>query len=171
MQPATIYERPATAKAKRPVVQFEKTVADDQDHKVVDKRADRREELDRRSRALELQLETLLSERGGVMCEDYDKVLEKNNKARDEFFKSMADFYDPKVMKKHESPTQRLIAQKNSVSDHKKILSKEVARTQEYGFTYTSSPGKSYIIEPTEGELDYKIAYKDPIKFYDLVMK
>lgn len=82
------------------------------------------------------------------MSDDYDKVLEKNNKARDEFFKAMNDFYDPDVMKKHESPTSRLIAQKNSVTDHKKIMHAEVARTQDYGFTYTSSPGKSYIIEP-----------------------
>ena len=36
---------------------------------------------------------------------------------------------------------------------------------------YTSSPRKSYIIEPKDGELDYNIAYKDPIKFYDLVMQ
>ena len=99
-------------------VQFEQTLAspakvqfeEQSKAPAADRRADRREELDRRSRALELQLETLLSERGGVMSEDYDKVLEKNNKARDEFFKAMSDFYDPNVMKKHESPTQSLIA-------------------------------------------------------------
>ena len=82
----------------------------------------------------------------------------------------MAEFYDPNVMKKHESPTSRLIAQKNSKWEHKKILEDNVHRTQEYGLQYTSSPGKSYIIEPIEGELDYRIAYKDHIKFYDLVM-
>ena len=50
-------------------------------------------------------------------------------------------------------------------------MNSQVERTQQYGFKYTSSPGKSYIIEPTQGELDYRIAYKDPIKFYDLVME
>lgn len=35
--------------------------------------------------------------------------------------------------------------------------------------TYCSSPGKSYVIEPHGGELNYKIAEKNPLKFYDQV--
>jgi hypothetical protein len=44
-----------------------------------------------------------------------------------------------------------------------------IERTQEYGITYTSQPGKSYVIEPHGGELDYKLANKNPLKFYDQV--
>ncbi len=35
---------------------------------------------------------------------------------------------------------------------------------------YTCSPDKSYVIEPRGGELDYDLAYKNPLKFYDQVM-
>jgi hypothetical protein len=35
---------------------------------------------------------------------------------------------------------------------------------------YTTSPDKSYVIEPKGGELDYNMAYKNPLKFYDQVM-
>jgi hypothetical protein len=31
----------------------------------------------------------------------------------------MGEFYDPVAMKRHESPTMRLIAQKNSTTKHK----------------------------------------------------
>ena len=81
----------------------------------------------------------------------------------------MNDFYDPSVMKRHESPTKRLIDQKNSKFQNKPILNREAKRTQNYGLHYTSKPGKSYIIEPQR--LDYNLAYRDPIKFYDQVMQ
>lgn len=35
---------------------------------------------------------------------------------------------------------------------------------------YNPSPGKSYIIEPHEGEINYKLAHKNPLKFYDQVL-
>jgi hypothetical protein len=35
---------------------------------------------------------------------------------------------------------------------------------------YTTSPGKTYVIEPAGGELDYDLVYKSPLKFYDQVM-
>lgn len=41
---------------------------------------------------------------------------------------------------------------------------------QNYKLHYTASPDKSYVIEPKDGELDYDMAYKNPIKFYDQVM-
>lgn len=47
---------------------------------------------------------------------------------------------------------------------------KNCRRTQKYGLHYTTSPGKSYIIEPDGNELDYRKAYKDPLGFYDQVM-
>lgn len=67
---------------------------------------------------------------------------------------------------KHSSPTKRLISLKNSTSDHKKVMSGNIQRG-EYSLTYCSSPGKSYIIEPHGGELNYKLAEKNPLKFYD----
>jgi hypothetical protein len=54
---------------------------------------------------MEAEFNKLLELRGGVSNEVYQTVIEKNLRARDEFFKAMADFYDPAVMKKHESPT------------------------------------------------------------------
>lgn len=39
----------------------------------------------------------------------------------------------------------------------------------DYAFEYTPGPGKSYVIEPHGGSINYNIARKDPIKFYDQV--
>lgn len=39
----------------------------------------------------------------------------------------------------------------------------------EYSLTYTTGPAKSYVIEPHGGELNYKLAEKNPLKFYDQV--
>jgi hypothetical protein len=41
----------------------------------------------------------------------------------------------------------------------------------EYSLTYVCSPEKSYVIEPKGGELNYKIAEKNPLKFYDQVFE
>lgn len=38
----------------------------------------------------------------------------------------------------------------------------------DYAFKYTPGPGKSYVIEP-HGQLDYKLAEKNPLKFYEQV--
>lgn len=37
----------------------------------------------------------------------------------------------------------------------------------DYSLTYCTSPGKSYVIEPQGGELNYNLAQKNPLKFYD----
>lgn len=87
----------------------------------------------------------------------------------DEFFEIMGEFYtndQPKYL----SPTKRLIAQKQATWKHKEILSKQLQNNQNYKLHYTASPDKSYVIEPKDGELDYDMAYKNPIKFYDQVM-
>lgn len=57
---------------------------------------------------------------------------------------------------------------KNSTTEHKKVMQSNFQR-QEYSLTYCSSPGKSYIIEPHGGELNYNLAEKNPLKFYDQV--
>ena len=41
--------------------------------------------------------------------------------------------------------------------------------TQDYALTYCSSPGRSYIIEPHRGELNYKLAEKNLNKFFEQV--
>ena len=33
-----------------------------------------------------------------------------------------------------------------------------------------ASPDKTYVIEPKGGEINYALAYKNPLKFYDNVM-
>eukprot|EP00350_Pseudokeronopsis_sp_OXSARD2_P000354 CAMPEP_0170562008 /NCGR_PEP_ID=MMETSP0211-20121228/58220_1 /TAXON_ID=311385 /ORGANISM="Pseudokeronopsis sp., Strain OXSARD2" /LENGTH=74 /DNA_ID=CAMNT_0010878309 /DNA_START=149 /DNA_END=373 /DNA_ORIENTATION=- len=40
----------------------------------------------------------------------------------------------------------------------------------DYSLTYCPSPGKSYVIEPHHGEINYKLADKNPKKFYDNVL-
>jgi len=49
-------------------------------------------------------------------------VQNKQERARDEFFRAMAEFYDKDCMKRHESPTTRLIDQKNSKFMHAQAL-------------------------------------------------
>jgi hypothetical protein len=66
---------------------------------------------------------------------------------------------------KHESPTKRLISMKNTAFEHKKVLNNNVSKS-EYSITYITSPGKSAIIEPHGGEINYKMADKNPDKFY-----
>jgi hypothetical protein len=70
---------------------------------------------------------------------------------------------------RHTSPTKRLISLKNSTVEHKKVLKDTVKRTQDYSLTYCSSPGRSYIIEPHGGELNYNLADKNLAKFFDHV--
>lgn len=86
---------------------------------------------------------------------------------RDGFYKLMGEFYSSD-MKRHVSPTKRLIKQKNSTWEHKALLQHH--HDDKYGLHYTASPGKSYYIKPEGGELNYDLAYKDPLGFYDQVM-
>jgi hypothetical protein len=80
----------------------------------------------------------------------------------------MGQFYEnhPYEEKKHESPTRRLISLKNSTFEHKKVMHDNIQRG-DYSLTYCSSPGKSYVIEPHGGELNYDLVQKNPRKFYD----
>lgn len=36
-----------------------------------------------------------------------------------------------------------------------------------YSIIYTTAPNKSYVVEPHGGELNYKLAEKNPLKFYE----
>ena len=63
---------------------------------------------------------------------------------------------------------KRLISQKNTTFEHKAVLQSNVQDSGNYKQFY-SSPGKSYIIEPHKGEINYKLAKKDLNKFYEKV--
>lgn len=41
---------------------------------------------------------------------------------------------------------------------------------QAYSLTYVVDPKKTYVIQPKEGEINYDMAQKSPLKFYDKVM-
>ena len=80
----------------------------------------------------------------------------------------MSEYYDTENPEKHTSPTKRLITLKNSTQDHKKAMKSNINKA-DYSITYCSSPGKSYVIEPHGGALNYDIAQKYPLKFYEQV--
>jgi hypothetical protein len=80
----------------------------------------------------------------------------------------MDQYYTNEPAEKHESPTKRLISHKNSVQDHKKAMKDNIQRG-DYSMTYCTEPGKSYIVEPKGGQINYDIVRKNPIKFYDQV--
>ena len=94
----------------------------------------------------------------------------------DKFYEIMGEFYSSD-MKKHASPTKRLIQQKNASFTHKEFLAGKMAQAsqEDYRITYVTSPKKTYVVEPQgkngkKGEIDYSLATKDPLKFYDKVM-
>jgi hypothetical protein len=75
-----------------------------------------------------------------------------------EFYRVMDEYYGTGDRpEKHQSPTKRLVTLKNSTQDHKKAMKDNIERG-DYSLTYCSSPGKSYIIEPHGGALNYDIA-------------
>lgn len=106
------------------------------------------------------------------MEEEFAKVmgeLEQHRSTREDpnsFYVACADYYKD-GSQKHNSPTKRLINQKNTTFEHKAVLNTNV-QTGNYNQFY-SSPGKSYIIEPHKGEINYKLAKKDINKFYEKV--
>lgn len=85
------------------------------------------------------------------------------------FYHVMNEYKANDNLRRHASPTMRLIKQKNSTWEHKKLLGRN-RFDPKYDLCYTTEPGKSYVIEPEGGELDYSQAQKDPIGFYDQVM-
>ena len=42
-------------------------------------------------------------------------------------------------------------------------------RAQPYSIKYVASPGKTYLVNPTDGEIDYSKAAKNYDKFYEEV--
>ena len=81
----------------------------------------------------------------------------------------MGDFYKSD-MPRHESPTRRLKQMKDSSWKHKGHMKNNLEKTQNYSLTYCISPDKAYVVEPHGGEINYSLAQKNPLKFYDKVM-
>lgn len=83
----------------------------------------------------------------------------------------MQEIRETKI-KRHESPTKRLIAQKNSTWEHKEVFARNRISSphKEYQLQYTTQPGKSYVIAPEGGELNYDLAHRNLQKFYDAVV-
>lgn len=50
--------------------------------------------------------------------------------------------------------------------EHKKIMKNNIEKG-DYSLVYTTGPRKSYIVQPHGGELNYKLAEKNPLKFYE----
>lgn len=67
--------------------------------------------------------------------------------------------YDDKWMKKGSSPTKRLIQMKGAVWEHNKAA-KDAQGKSNYAIKYTTSPTKTYVVEPKEGKIDYSQAKK-----------
>jgi hypothetical protein len=89
----------------------------------------------------------------------------------DDFYTIMGDFYaKDSTCQRHESPTKRLIQQKNAAWSHKQVFKDKVRANQSYQLHYTTSPEKSHLIEPIGGELNYDLARKNPMAFYNNVM-
>jgi len=58
----------------------------------------------------------------------------------------MEEYYSKEeLLKKHKSPTKRLIEQKNSTWEHKELFQNKISNDI-YQLTYTTRPGKSYVI-------------------------
>jgi hypothetical protein len=79
----------------------------------------------------------------------------------DEFYKLMGDFYTGAP--RHTSPTRRLINQKHAAFSHKEKLCQSMY-PKDYSLTYIVDPKRSFVVEPSGGEIDYNLAYKDPNK-------
>ena len=92
-----------------------------------------------------------------------------NGPTNEEFFAIMDDYYHNNLPR-HDSPSKRFIAQKNTTVEHKKMLKKNFQSSQDYSLQYFTDPKKSYVMEPKEGEINYDNALKNPNKFYDKVL-
>ena len=68
----------------------------------------------------------------------------------------------------HQSPTKRLVEHKNTTFTHKQTI-KDTIPKGDYSLVYNTGPKNSYIIEPHGGQLDYNLAQKNPLKFYEQV--
>jgi len=107
---------------------------------------------------------------------EFDAVMKSTGRSKNEFWKEdndkdgfyamMTDFYK---FERHDSPTTRLRHQKDNTCESKDILSRSMPTDGSYKLTYVTTPGRADVMEPGR-ELNYNLAYKDPVKFIDEVL-
>jgi hypothetical protein len=124
-------------------------------------------EFEARNAAIEAEMERVRNDQQHFSGKKIDLKIERT----DDFYSLMSDFYEVETTKRHVSPTKRLMAHKKATWEHKEKIYTDIRNKQAYKLHYTSSPTKSYVIEPKGGEINYDLAYKNPVKFYDQVMK
>jgi len=119
---------------------------------------ERREAIEERTQALQEQFAQLFGE-----------IVSKREKdTTGNFYEVMEEYYwKGKGDERHVSPTKRLISLKNSTTELKKALKGGVKLSQTYSLTYCSAPGRSYVIEPHGGELNYGLAERNLPKFFE----
>ena len=136
----------------------------------------RNEELEEKTAAIQREYDALL----GELLENRQNT---NLRVKDDgFYRVMNDYIkeytgEPGLfnhnMRKHRSPTKRLISMKNTAFSHKKVMNEQGIDTNtergQYKLTYCSSPGKMYLVQPHGGELNYRLVDRSPEKFYNQV--
>lgn len=135
-------------------------------------------ELERATAALQAEFDALLREGVSSRKIDHQTMSPSRQIARDDdieaFYSVMNEMRANDNHKRHKSPTRRLIDQKNSTWEHKQLLLDQSRSSRfaapKYDLHYTTEPGKSYIVQPDGGPLDYNLARKNPIGFYDKVL-
>lgn len=135
-------------------------------------------ELERATAALQAEFDALLREGVSSRKIDHQTMSPSRQIARDDdieaFYTVMNEMRANDNHKRHKSPTRRLIDQKNSTWEHKQLLLDQSRTSRfaapKYDLHYTTEPGKSYIVQPDGGPLDYNLARKNPIGFYDKVL-
>ena len=108
---------------------------------------------------MQAEFNALLNEKSGSSPDKARRV--GDDLHMDQFYKVMGEFYGAGV-KKHESPTRRLMDQQKASWRHKDHLYKKMRSGdidfQEYSLTYTVDPKRTYVIQPKEGEINYDLA-------------
>ena len=84
----------------------------------------------------------------------------RNKREKDEVFSNFQDkFYDRRQAKFNDpaetSPTKRLVQIKNATFKHHAISHQKGIRDDSYQIQYTTGPGKSIVVKPEEGEINY----------------
>jgi len=122
----------------------------------------RNQDVEQQAAKLQAEFEALMNNRDKPKNEFWNQEAD-----RDGFYSMMTDFYK---FERHDSPTTRLRHQKDSTCESKDILSRSMPQNGgDYKLTYITKPGRADVMEPGR-ELNYNLAYKDPVKFIDQVL-
>ena len=113
-----------------------------------------------------------LESKTNQMQEEFELLMQELNKKRQDregeaFYQAIDNFYGETGNETHTSPTKRLIKHKNTTFEHKKTMKSDINKG-DYSLVYTTAD-KSYVVEPHGGQLNYNLAQKNPLKFYDQV--